>query len=57
MEPTELDPKGEKPVLRVLEFEAPQNASLEGAVPQQKYLQLAGPWLEGEQRWAEAAID
>ena len=50
-----LEPKGEKPVLRVPEPKAPQNAPLEGAAPQQKYIQLAGPRLEGEQSGAEAA--
>ena len=58
MEPTTLEPEGEKPVLRVPEPEAFQNALLEGAARQQKYLQLAqlvGPWLEGEQSRVEAA--
>ena len=55
MDLTTLDTEGEKPVLRVPEPEAPQNALLEGATPQQKYLQLAGPRLEGEQSGAEAA--
>ena len=31
MEPTALEPEGEKLVLRVTELEAPQNALLEGA--------------------------
>ena len=51
MEPTALEPEGEKPILRVPEPEAPENSLLEGAAPQHKYLQLAqlaGPWLEGE---------
>ena len=55
-----LEPEGEKPVLRVLEPEAPQNALLEGAAPQHKYLQLAqlvGPRLEGEQSGAEVTTD
>ena len=43
-----MELEGEKPVLRVPEPKAPQNAPLEGAAPQQKYLQLAGPRLEGE---------
>ena len=49
MELTTLEPEGEKSVLRVPEPEAPQNAPLEGAAPQQEYLQLAGPRLQGEQ--------
>ena len=58
MESTALDPEEEKPVLRMSVPEAPQNALVEGAAPQQKYLQLAqlaGPRLEGEQSGAEAA--
>ena len=47
-----LEPEGEKPGLRVPEPEAPQNAPLEEAAPQQEYLQLVGPRLEGEQSGA-----
>ena len=54
MERTTLEPEGEKPILRVPEPEAPQNAQQEGAAPQQKYLHLAGPQLKGEQSEAEA---
>ena len=43
-----LELEGEKPVLRVPQPEAPQNAPLEGAPPQEKYLQMASPLLEGE---------
>ena len=50
-----LESKGEKPGLRVSEPEVPQNAPLEGAAPEQEYLQLAGPRLEGEQSGAEVA--
>ena len=49
MELRVLEPEGEKLGLRVPELEAPQNAPLEGAAPQQEYLQLTGPRLEGEQ--------
>ena len=41
VEPMELDPEGEKPILRVPEPEAPQKALLEGAAPQKKYRHLA----------------
>ena len=41
MEPTALEPKGEKLIVRVPEHEAPQNALMEGAAPQQEYMQLA----------------
>ena len=51
----ELEPEGEKPVLRVAEPEARQNALVEVAAPWKKYLQLAGPRLEGEQSGVEAA--
>ena len=50
-----LEPEGEKPGLRVPKPEVPQNAPLEGAAPQQEYLQLAGPRLEGEQSRVEVA--
>ena len=33
VEPTALEPEGEKPILRVPEPEAPQNDLLEGAAP------------------------
>ena len=43
-----LEPKGEMSGLRVPEPEAPQYAPLEGAAPQQKYRQPAGPRLGPE---------
>ena len=49
MELAALELEGEKPGLRVPEPEAPQYAPLEGAAPQQEYLQLASPRLEEEQ--------
>ena len=55
MELTAPEPDGEKQVLRVPKPEAPQNAPPEGDAPQQEYLQLGGPRLEGEQNEAEAA--